>query len=98
MKICGTERRPLRAIISLRSSASVSMSISRNAIPLRSNNARAREQYGHQPAECPVSFAWGEGTLSLPLFPGLTRDEQDYVIAAVHDHVVPICEATATVR
>src|SRR5882672_1482804 len=51
MKTCGTERRPLRVIISARSSASVSISISRKAMPLRSSSARARAQYGHQPAE-----------------------------------------------
>jgi UDP-4-amino-4-deoxy-L-arabinose-oxoglutarate aminotransferase len=28
----------------------------------------------------PVSLSWGNGTLSIPLFPGMTTQEQDYVI------------------
>jgi UDP-4-amino-4-deoxy-L-arabinose-oxoglutarate aminotransferase len=27
-----------------------------------------------------VSKSWGEGTLSIPLFPGMRDEEQDYVI------------------
>jgi len=37
-----------------------------------------------------VSHEWGEGTISLPLFPSMTMDEQDYVIDAVHECVVPM--------
>jgi dTDP-4-amino-4,6-dideoxygalactose transaminase len=29
------------------------------------------------------SVHWGEGTLSLPFYPGLTIDEQNYVIEIV---------------
>jgi dTDP-4-amino-4,6-dideoxygalactose transaminase len=42
---------------------------------------------------CPVARAWGEQTLSLPLFPGLTGAEQDHVIATVHEKVYPLIAA-----
>jgi UDP-4-amino-4-deoxy-L-arabinose-oxoglutarate aminotransferase len=39
-----------------------------------------RSKYKLQERDFPTSFKWGEGTISLPLFPGLTTTEQDYVI------------------
>src|SRR3954470_15652845 len=63
MKICGTERRPLRAIISARASGRSSISIVSYVTPLRSSNPRARAQYGHQSVKyittfgCPMTFA-----------------------------------------
>jgi dTDP-4-amino-4,6-dideoxygalactose transaminase len=41
----------------------------------------------------PNSTNWGEGTLTLPLFPGLTEAEQDYVCAVVVDEIVPLLSA-----
>lgn len=49
-----------------------------------------REKYGLAPEAFPVSVDWGQGTLSLPLFPGLRDDEQDYVISVIHKDVVPM--------
>jgi dTDP-4-amino-4,6-dideoxygalactose transaminase len=49
-----------------------------------------REKYGYAADDFPVSHEWGEGTISLPLFPSMTADEQDYVIDAVHACVVPM--------
>jgi UDP-4-amino-4-deoxy-L-arabinose-oxoglutarate aminotransferase len=49
-----------------------------------------REKHGYAADDFPVSFEWGEGTITLPLFPSMTRAEQDYVITAVHDVVVPL--------
>jgi UDP-4-amino-4-deoxy-L-arabinose-oxoglutarate aminotransferase len=37
-------------------------------------------KYGFSGNEFPVSLTWGKGTLSIPLFPGITTQEQDYVI------------------
>lgn len=42
-----------------------------------------RDRYGFEPGAFPVAEAWGNGTLSLPLFPGLRDDEQDHVIATL---------------
>jgi len=38
------------------------------------------KKYGFTGNEFPTSLSWGEGTLSIPLFPGITAQEQDYVI------------------
>ena len=53
-----------------------------------------RKKYGYTPQDFPVSFEWGEGMITLPLFPSLTTAEQDYVIAAVLDVVVPMVQAS----
>jgi UDP-4-amino-4-deoxy-L-arabinose-oxoglutarate aminotransferase len=49
-----------------------------------------RRKYGYTSEDFPVSHEWGEGTISLPLFPSLTTEEQHYVIAAVRDVIVPM--------
>jgi dTDP-4-amino-4,6-dideoxygalactose transaminase len=38
------------------------------------------KKYGFIGNEFPTSLSWGNGTLSIPLFPGITSQEQDYVI------------------
>jgi UDP-4-amino-4-deoxy-L-arabinose-oxoglutarate aminotransferase len=38
------------------------------------------KKYGFSGNEFPASLSWGNGTLSIPLFPGITTQEQDYVI------------------
>ena len=57
-----------------------------------------RQKYGYDASTYPVSFDWGEGTLSLPLFPGLSEEEQGYVIDTVHERIVPMCLARAAGR
>jgi UDP-4-amino-4-deoxy-L-arabinose-oxoglutarate aminotransferase len=37
-------------------------------------------KYRFEKNDFPVSLSWGNGTLSIPLFPGMTSQEQDYVI------------------
>jgi dTDP-4-amino-4,6-dideoxygalactose transaminase len=37
-------------------------------------------KYGFTGQEYPISKSWGDGTLSIPLFPGMKDEEQDYVI------------------
>lgn len=39
---------------------------------------------------CPVARKWGEETLSLPLFPGLSPQEQSYVIETVRKKLYPL--------
>ena len=51
-----------------------------------------RDKYGFTNRDFPVSVAWGASTLSLPLFPGLTTDEQDYVIAKIIEITAEISE------
>ena len=50
-----------------------------------------REKYGCDPDEFPVSYEWGEGEITLPMFPSLQREEQDYVIAVVRDKICQLC-------
>jgi len=38
------------------------------------------KKYGFSGSEFPTSLTWGNGTLSVPLFPGMTTQEQDYII------------------
>jgi UDP-4-amino-4-deoxy-L-arabinose-oxoglutarate aminotransferase len=38
------------------------------------------KKYELNGTEFPISLWWGNGTLSLPLFPGITAQEQEYVI------------------
>jgi dTDP-4-amino-4,6-dideoxygalactose transaminase len=38
------------------------------------------KKYGFTGHEHPVSTSWGKGTLCIPLFPGMTDEEQEYVI------------------
>jgi dTDP-4-amino-4,6-dideoxygalactose transaminase len=45
------------------------------------------KRYGFSGYEFPASLMWGNGTLSIPLFPGITTQEQDYVIDVLVDKV-----------
>jgi dTDP-4-amino-4,6-dideoxygalactose transaminase len=36
------------------------------------------------------SFLWGEETISLPLFPDITSNEQDYIVKVLLDDVIPM--------
>ena len=49
-----------------------------------------RERYGFTPAHHPVSHAWGEATITLPLFPSLSDAEQAHVIDVVRTRIAPI--------
>lgn len=41
------------------------------------------EKYGHYPLDFPNAYRWGESVFSLPIFPGLTDEEQTHVIEQV---------------
>lgn len=67
----------------------VNVTVNYRAVPF---TAFYRSKYDPSPASLPISYEWGEGTLSLPLYPLLARDEQDYVIEALRETVVPLIE------
>ncbi len=46
-----------------------------------------RETYGYEPGLCPEAERYYAGCISLPCFPDLSPEDQDYVIAAVRDLV-----------
>ena len=45
---------------------------------------------------CPVSREWGEGTLSLPLFPTLQDVEQDYILNVLRYEILPTLQSSET--
>jgi UDP-4-amino-4-deoxy-L-arabinose-oxoglutarate aminotransferase len=69
--------------------AGVSVTVNYRSVP---SMTYYRRRYPHALQSCPVSHVWGEETLTLPLFPGLTDAELDYVIETVCTRVYPICE------
>ncbi|MCC7477505.1 DegT/DnrJ/EryC1/StrS family aminotransferase [bacterium] len=46
--------------------------------------------YGHRPGDFPVTERAAAEVLSLPIHPGITRAEQDYVIAKIREAVVEL--------
>jgi dTDP-4-amino-4,6-dideoxygalactose transaminase len=50
-----------------------------------------REKYGFGPKDFPNSYEWGEGEISLPLWPGMPEEDQAKVIETVKAAVVPLC-------
>ena len=46
-----------------------------------------KTKYGYKPENHPIAYRWGESVFSLPIFPGLTDDEQDYVIATLKNAI-----------
>jgi dTDP-4-amino-4,6-dideoxygalactose transaminase len=49
-----------------------------------------RKKYQYAVDDFPISYEWGEGTISIPLFESMKREEQDYVIDAIHSLVIPM--------
>jgi UDP-4-amino-4-deoxy-L-arabinose-oxoglutarate aminotransferase len=49
-----------------------------------------QDKYSFNGTEFPISQAWGEGTLSIPLFPGMTDAEQSYVIDVLLNKIEPM--------
>ena len=52
-----------------------------------------RQKYGYTARSFPASYNWGAGTLSLPLYPSLSRDAQQHVIEVLRQKVAPLIEA-----
>ena len=68
----------------------IGVTVNYNAVP---SVSYYRKKYGHGGNTFPVSEEWGRGTISLPLFPSLTLEEQDHVIAVLKEKVTPLIEA-----
>ena len=61
--------------------AGVNVTVNYRSVP---DTTYYREKYGFRPDQFPVSYAWGEGEITLPLYERLPEDQQDRVIEAVH--------------
>ena len=46
-----------------------------------------KKKYGFSDSDFPVSQEWGSGTLSIPLFPGITEEEQKFVITVLLENI-----------
>ena len=46
-----------------------------------------KKKYGFSDTDFPVSHEWGSGTLSIPLFPGITEAEQKFVIKVLLENI-----------
>ncbi len=49
-----------------------------------------KNKYGFRAGQFPNSETWGDGTLSLPLFPGMSELEQNYVIETFEKDILPL--------
>ncbi|WP_424195016.1 DegT/DnrJ/EryC1/StrS family aminotransferase [Ampullimonas aquatilis] len=67
----------------------IQVAINYNSVPLTQYYQRT---YGHQASDHPVSSEWGAGTLTLPFFPSISREEIDYVMDVINRVVVPVVE------
>ena len=46
-----------------------------------------KKKYGFSDTDFPISQEWGSGTLSIPLFPGITDAEQKFVITVLLENI-----------
>jgi len=51
------------------------------------------QKYPMASADCVNACLWGEQTLTLPMYPSLSRDEQDYVIKVVREQIYPLARS-----
>jgi UDP-4-amino-4-deoxy-L-arabinose-oxoglutarate aminotransferase len=49
-----------------------------------------KKKYNLTSGTFPTSENFGAGTLTIPLFPGMTSSEQDYVINVVKNKIFPL--------
>jgi UDP-4-amino-4-deoxy-L-arabinose-oxoglutarate aminotransferase len=71
----GAQKRD-KALLAL-GEASIGVTVNYRSVPTMGFYSK---KYGFSGREFPTSFSWGNGTLSIPLFPGITAQEQEYVI------------------
>lgn len=72
--------------------AGVAVTVNYRAVPTL---GYYRERYGYGPADFPVSYAWGEGTVTLPFFPAMQDADQDHVVSVLRERIVPLCKRAA---
>jgi len=51
--------------------------------PIALPNLKAYHYLGYKPADFPVASAYQNQILSLPIFPEITKEQQDYVIGSI---------------
>lgn len=78
------------AAIDALNQAGIGVTVNYRSVPATSYYAK---RFPGAAARCPVALQWGEATLTLPLFPGLTAAEQNHVIETVRSLVYPLIAA-----
>jgi len=73
----------------------VGCTVNYRSVPMLSYYATT---YGHRPDQHPVSELWGQGTLSLPLYPTLAHKAQDHVIETLFQALDALCPKAAKSR
>ncbi len=53
-----------------------------------------RLKYPEAASQSPTALLWGRQTVTLPMFPGITQEEQDYVIEIVRNQVYSLVKLT----
>jgi UDP-4-amino-4-deoxy-L-arabinose-oxoglutarate aminotransferase len=76
------------AAISALNAAGVPVTVNYRSVPTLTYY---REKYGFTAKDFPNSWEWGEGEISLPLWPGMPEEDQTKVIETVKSAVVPLC-------
>jgi UDP-4-amino-4-deoxy-L-arabinose-oxoglutarate aminotransferase len=74
--------------IALLNASGIGVTVNFRSVP---TTAYYRQKYGFTPESFPVSYEWGEGTITLPFYPSMKQDDQNYVIDIVRTKVVPLC-------
>ena len=75
--------------IELINEAGISVTVNYRSVPDTTYYRERLKQVGNR---WPVSRQWGEETLTLPLFPSLTPDEQEYILETIRRVIYPIIE------
>ncbi|MGL6115874.1 MAG: DegT/DnrJ/EryC1/StrS family aminotransferase [Cetobacterium sp.] len=55
--------------------------------PIPPHLSKAYEYLGHKKGDFPITEKYAETVLSLPLYNGMTKEEQDYVIRKINEYV-----------
>ena len=83
------------AAIAALNEAGIGVTVNYRAVPATSYY---RARFPDAAGACPEATQWGDETISLPLFPGLTQVEQEHVIRSVKEKVYPLCRPDGTAR
>jgi UDP-4-amino-4-deoxy-L-arabinose-oxoglutarate aminotransferase len=89
----GAENRD--AVMATLNSSGIGTTVNYHAVP---TTTYYRDKYRFRPGMFPVAEEWGCGTLSLPLYPDLTDDEQEYVLDILLNRALPASLAMAGTR
>jgi UDP-4-amino-4-deoxy-L-arabinose-oxoglutarate aminotransferase len=76
------------AAIAALNAAGIPVTVNYRSVPTLSYY---REKYGFTAESFPVSHEWGEGEITLPLWPGMPQEDQIKIVETLKAAVVPLC-------